>query len=177
MFDHVFSAISRKHIVTIRIRRSIGILKVYIKCDRYRNVLYHAGYSDTWDAGRTPRTGERRVNRYMIVYQKCRNWTQQRSEDTFVAGLCLIVSFKHAATVCSVRGLLVDNQITVHSSLTRSWCSTRVPGVRIPGVCMTLFKWFVKVYSIETNGARHFCVTTGYCRGSWFCITWYDFLS
>ena len=31
----------------------------------------HAGYSDTWDAGRTLRTGERRVNSYLIVYQKC----------------------------------------------------------------------------------------------------------
>ena len=30
----------------------------------------HAGYSDTWDAGRTQRTGKRRVNIYLIVYQK-----------------------------------------------------------------------------------------------------------
>ena len=29
----------------------------------------HAGYSDTWDSGRTPRTGKRRV----IVYQTWRN--------------------------------------------------------------------------------------------------------
>ena len=40
----------------------------------------HAGNFDTWDAGRTLITGKRRVNRYLIVYQKWRNWTHQTAE-------------------------------------------------------------------------------------------------
>ena len=40
----------------------------------------HAGYSDTWDASGTPRTGEGIVNSYMIFYQKWRNGTQQAAE-------------------------------------------------------------------------------------------------
>ena len=51
----------------------------------------HVGYSDTWNAGRTPTTGKRRVNIYLIVYQNWRNRTQQsnrpRSENTVTAGL------------------------------------------------------------------------------------------
>ena len=101
----------------------------------------HAGYSDTWDTGGTPRTGERRVNWYLIDYQKWRNWTQQTAEWGHCCRGLVLVAFKHAVTVsslrsllCSISSLLIDNQISVHSSLTHSWCSTRIPSVGIPGV-------------------------------------------
>ena len=49
-------------------------------------LVTHAGYSDTLDAGRT---GERRVNRYLIVYIKSHEieHNRPRSEDTVTAGL------------------------------------------------------------------------------------------
>ena len=105
--------------------------------------VYHAGYSDTWDADGTSRTCERRVDRYLIVYQKWRNWTQQTAEWGQCCRGLVLLTFKLATTLsllrrllCSISSRLIDNQISVHSSLTRSWCSTRVPSVRTPGVYM-----------------------------------------
>ena len=106
-------------------------------------VIYMPGtpYSDTWDAGRTPRTGKRRVNSYLIVYEKWRTWIQQTAEWGHCCRGLVLVAFKPAVMVSSLRGLLysissllIDKHISVNYSPTRSWCSTRVPCVRIPGM-------------------------------------------
>ena len=49
--------------VTIKYVRKLGL------DDRIITDHSHAGYSDTWDAVRTPRTGKGRVNSYLIFYQ------------------------------------------------------------------------------------------------------------
>ena len=123
--------------------------------ERVNASYHHAGYSDTCDESRTPRTGKRRVNSYLIDYQKWRNWKQQTAEW----GNCYrgFKSYYHkpATTVSSLCGLLcsilphlIDNQITVHSSLTCSWCSTRVPCVRIPCVVIVQTKLHTRIHWI-----------------------------
>ena len=113
------------------------------------------GILTLWDAGKTPRTGEWRVNSYLIVYQKWRNWIQQTAEWGHCYRGLVLVDFKPVVTVpslrgllCSISSLLIDNQISVHSSLTRSCCSNRVPSDRIPGKNDMLTKMLSPVYFV-----------------------------
>ena len=118
------------------------ILQVNILLFVFVSSNHHAGYSNTWDAGRTPRTDKRRVNRYLIVYQKWRNWTQQTSGDDTVTAALKATNTNprqqcpHSAVGCVQfrHALLIDNQIT------RSWCSIRIQCVTIPGVITTALR-------------------------------------
>ena len=90
-----------------------------------RRVFWHLGCD--W----TPRTGEGKVKRYLIVYKKWRNWTQQTAEwgNSVLTPRSVVfnlVTFDRQSDICS---------------LTRYCCSTGVPSVRIPGVCMQIHYW------------------------------------
>ena len=83
------------------------------------------------------------TDRGLVAQRICAEFWQNCGFDDksmkfgMVVAKCIIVLVAVSSLrglLCSISSLLIGNQISVHSSLTRSWCSTRVPCVRIPGV-------------------------------------------
>ena len=88
--------------------------------------LYHAGYSYTWDAGGTLGTGWGKSEHIIDCLLKVAKLdiTDRWVRTLLTAGLCW--SFKPAVNsvltrgpLCPISLLLMDNQVYVHSSLTR----------------------------------------------------------